>query len=203
MPSNQTTEIPKTLIPKNEEPKKRFLISFLTQILSSIINKCECGINYLNRNHFDTPMVQVIESGNTVSAIPLVIHADEMPLQYAPLPIEFNLSQIEVVILFWCLQNAGITDFYKQANFAEFLESSCKSYKVGKFVEIKNVKIALSKMRAKLPTRKTQKFYYDKEKDHLITEIEKGLDFLKEKITLIKDDLNMPAPIEQDKLKKG
>jgi len=202
MPSNQTTQIFQTPIPKNEEPKKRFLFPFLTQILRSIINRCESRINYLNRNQCETPIVQVVESGNTISAIPVVVQTDEMQIQYAPLPIEFNLSQIEVLILFWSLQNAGITDFYKQANFAEFLESSCKSYKAGKFVEIKNVKNALSKMRAKLPTRKTQKFYYDTEKDHIISEIEKGLDFLKEKITEIKDDLNMPPTIEQDKLKK-
>lgn len=202
MPNNQTTELPENLIPKNGEPKKRVLILFLTQILRSIINKCEKGINYLNRNQNKTPIVQVIESKNTVSSIPLVVQADEMQIQYAPLPIKFKLSQIEVAILFWSMENAGFTDFFRQANFCEFLETSCNAYKGGKFVDVKNVKVILSKMRGKLPSGLYKEYHYDSEKDHLFTEIEKSVDSLKEKIDFIKDKLNMPAPMNQDLLIK-
>ncbi len=217
---------------QNAEQYIRLLNKDIKKIIQDLNIYYDDHIHYLispNQDQFNDKQMQIIkESYDELDVLFWTVHAQkdtaEQAFEYINndlnsekltkeldriksvdlIKVNFNGKQIDLVLLFWCLQNAGLVSFKSRKEISDFLENHFyfKITDTHKSIKSTDIEILLSKIMKMTPPRPSDPFFYDVSKDELFSLIDKSVDQLKEKITFIKNELNMPPTSVQDKLPK-
>ncbi len=195
--------------PTREEVEKHFKylsdigFDILEYLIECQINTCKDTIDYINKSIVNTPLKPKTEKEIVINTKLSEEEKENMDFLRNFPKMKFNTSAKKVVIIFWCLQNAGILDFGEQNDFCSFIEKFCKSQLKGEYKDIKDVAIILSKLRNEIPSKHEKKLFpYNKLKTEIFSKVGIEVNDLKDKLEYILNTLNMPATFDEDRLKK-